>query len=63
MDGSKDRISLACVLVLILEGVTALAALWLILGSFTTQAQGQVRGRLNGVTVLEVSEINVLPGD
>ena len=32
-------------------------------GPFTAQALGQVRGRLNGVTVLEVSEINVLPGD
>ena len=31
-------------------------------GPFTAHARGQVRGRLNGVTVLEVSEINVLRG-
>ena len=32
-------------------------------GPFSVQALGQMRGQLNGVTVLEVSEINVLPGE
>ncbi len=32
-------------------------------GPFSAHARGQVRGRLNGVTVLEVSEINVLSGE
>jgi hypothetical protein len=32
-------------------------------GPFSAHARGQVRGRLNDVTVLEVSEINVLSGE